>query len=359
MTQRNLALVFAATCLGIIAPALAVDTDGDGVDDASDICCGTPPGTLVDAQGRPAGDLDGDCDCDLLDYAILELSFTGPLNPSCCITDGDCDSGQFCNSGAGNCGGEGVCAGIPASCLPLVDPVCGCNGVTYDSVCHAAQFSVSVAYAGACAVDCTMNSDCGISEFCDKATGDCGGVGACEAVPPACPDVYAPVCGCDIETYTNECYADQAGVNVIIEGECPTTCSTNADCGGGEYCEHNPCLAEGLCAPIPVSCPVVVDPVCGCDGQTYTNACLAAQAGVSVVHAGGCACSSNGDCGAGEYCEKAAGDCGGFGACDDKPLSCPGLFDPVCGCDNVSYNNACEAAQAGASVNYTGLCTSR
>jgi len=56
------------------------DFDDDGVDDLTDVCCETPPGTLVDAEGRPVGDLDLDCDNDLNDYAIYMQGFTGPLS---------------------------------------------------------------------------------------------------------------------------------------------------------------------------------------------------------------------------------------------------------------------------------------
>ena len=56
------------------------DTDGDGVDDDTDVCCNTPAGALVDAAGRPVGDLDFDCDNDLDDYALYAQGITGPLN---------------------------------------------------------------------------------------------------------------------------------------------------------------------------------------------------------------------------------------------------------------------------------------
>lgn len=60
------------------ATAMALDSDGDGVDNAIDVCLDTPPGVAVDAQGRPLGDLDLDCDCDENDFALFQLAYTGP-----------------------------------------------------------------------------------------------------------------------------------------------------------------------------------------------------------------------------------------------------------------------------------------
>lgn len=56
------------------------DTDGDGVVDPDDVCCNTPLGVDVDAQGRPIGDLDFDCDNDLEDFFLFSHGVTGPLS---------------------------------------------------------------------------------------------------------------------------------------------------------------------------------------------------------------------------------------------------------------------------------------
>jgi hypothetical protein len=60
------------------------DVDNDGVPNETDVCDYTPPGApiVTDPQsplyGTLRGDLDGDCDVDLADYAIMQAEFTGP-----------------------------------------------------------------------------------------------------------------------------------------------------------------------------------------------------------------------------------------------------------------------------------------
>ncbi len=75
---------------------------------------------------------------------------------------------------------------------------------------------------------------------------------------------------------------DQSGICIDI----PTTCDeTHDDCDCG--CEGISCICPH-CPPIPVE----YRSVCGCDGNTYANDCLAAQAGVSVASEGDCGSES-------------------------------------------------------------------
>lgn len=83
------------------------------------------------------------------------------------------------------------------------------------------------------------------------------------------------------------------GRSVGEGGQCGGT--TGITCGNPKtYCRYEAsaeCGAAdqtGVCTPLPEVCTQQYEPVCGCDGETYGNACEAASQGVSVASQGEC-----------------------------------------------------------------------
>jgi hypothetical protein len=147
-------------------------------------------------------------------------------------------------------------------------------------------------------------------------------------------------------------------------------------CGEGSYCDYGVnehCGAAdqlGTCKVIPQFCTREFMPVCGCDGETYGNACEANGHGTAVAKTSACEepkpekRSCGGHLGLGcndnEFCNyELKAICGAAdqtGTCEAKPQVCFEIYAPVCGCDGKTYGNSCEANREGVAAAREGAC---
>jgi hypothetical protein len=270
----------------------------------------------------------------------------------------------------------------PDALCPLIwAPVCGCNGITYANDCEAVNYGGVLSWTpGECSTGCMDMSGLDFG-MCDMFLGYTWLNGNCAAVS-----------GCGY-TIGNIDYSPNF---YTTAWECQQNCGNPLT-----DCINQWQIEQGYL----VDCSPDVDPVCGCNGIEYSNAC-------SAFYYGGVTSFTNSPCNVNDCSVIPSGV--DFGACAmplgwarlaqgctmlsgcsyigqnsfdystfffatetdcmfgcnpdticvdsmqiDLTIICPAVFDPVCGCNEITYNNSCEATYYGGVTTYTtGPCSS-
>jgi hypothetical protein len=209
-----------------------------------------------------------------------------PQGRRTCASNQHCETGEFCMLDGVLCVGSGHCQPIDNCGTCSGCRVCGCDGNTYPDIqtaCRAGANAIGPSLAG-CGEPQTEGgagaSTIGMREFIV-----CAHDGHCPSESFCC----AMAARCYFEADRDICIPPPDGTRIA--------CRTTENCGDGEYCLGEGCDGPGGCVRFGSKgdCGVTLEPVCGCDGTTYTSVACAASRGVRVDHGGECSDGGGGE----------------------------------------------------------------
>ena len=259
----------------------------------------------------------------------------------------------------------------PSLCPATINLVCGSDGKTYTSACHLARsrcgggeteaVNVEFEHWGECEQNGDLQAELVVSPEVNLKFGrpklDNGWRPSwapkpttTQAPAPFCPRIWIPVCDENGKTHGHPCYPNHYGLKWEY-GECkPVMVNDNVIITTTEAPE-----TEAPAAYIPKQdCPChrAFRPVCGSNGYTYANECLAE-------------CDNQPDFTTGSCPERSLqNDSQDIPVYDDEEeeaeepttCACHRMFKPVCTVSGQEFTNDCLAECAGEEVEFKCSC---